>query len=201
LGKHHHHNTDFNSQNFDKKRLKIVFVVNILVATGEVIAGFVFSNSYSLAGDGVHMLTHIPAVFFVLYLYGRKSSENISSLITGSLILFAGCYIAFSAVWRLSRPEIVQEKIMIAVAIVGLIANVFQILMLKPTNRNKRNMRDLFWHLMGDTFYSVCIVCGGVTILYTQKYQIDPLLSFLILPFLFSWGYRSVRDAVKDLKK
>lgn len=70
---------------------------------------------------------------------------------------------------------------MLAIAFVGLIANVGAILV--PGKGESLNVRSAFLHVLGDTLSSVGIIVGGLVMLFTGWCIIDPIISVAIALF------------------
>ena len=79
---------------------------------------------------------------------------------------------------------------MLAVAAIGLLANLVGILILRSASRDNLNVRGAFLHMWGDTISSVGVIVGGVIILATGWTMVDPIISIFI-------GLLILRGAVK----
>jgi cobalt-zinc-cadmium efflux system protein len=61
------------------------------------------------------------------------------------------------------------------------------------------NIRGAYLHIVGDALSSVGVVIGGVIILYTDWYLIDPILSFLISLVIIYGAWSLVKESVNIL--
>jgi cobalt-zinc-cadmium efflux system protein len=74
----------------------------------------------------------------------------------------------------------VEGGLMLAVACLGLVVNVAGAFFLMRYRKTNLNIRGAFLHIVGDALSSVGVIIGGVVIMFTGWYLIDPLLSILI---------------------
>jgi cobalt-zinc-cadmium efflux system protein len=92
-----------------------------------------------------------------------------------TLVLIA-FYIFYEAVLRLYAPVEVQPKLMIWVAVAGVVMNGVISWFLFKTGRDV-NLRSAFIHQVGDTLSTAAVIAGGWAILWTGRHWIDPMLS------------------------
>jgi cobalt-zinc-cadmium efflux system protein len=84
---------------------------------------------------------------------------------------------------------------MLTIAVIGLVANLAGLLLLRRGSRKSINVRAAFWHIIGDTMSSVGVVIGGVIIYFTGWYVVDPILA-VVIGVIILWGaVRIVREA------
>jgi cobalt-zinc-cadmium efflux system protein len=88
---------------------------------------------------------------------------------------------------------------MLIVAIIGLIANVIGALFLFKHSHTSLNIRGAYLHIIGDALSSVGVVIGGIVIIYTGWYLIDPLLSILISLVIIYGAWALVKESVNIL--
>jgi cobalt-zinc-cadmium efflux system protein len=106
-------------------------------------------------------------------------------------------YIFYEAYQRILDPHPVQGPGMLAIAFIGLVANVAAILVLEKGE--SLNVRSAFLHVLGDTLSSAGIIVGGLVMLVTGWYIIDPIISVLIALLVLVSAYRVTTEAVNIL--
>jgi cobalt-zinc-cadmium efflux system protein len=88
---------------------------------------------------------------------------------------------------------------MLLVAAIGLLANGAGIAILRKSAHTSLNVRSAFFHLVGDTVSSVGVIVGGIIIIYTGWYMVDPIISILIGGLILRGAYSLVRESIDIL--
>jgi cobalt-zinc-cadmium efflux system protein len=88
---------------------------------------------------------------------------------------------------------------MLIVAMFGLIANGFSILLLRGSVKSDLNIRSAFLHIFADTASSVVIIFGAIAVSLTNWYIIDPLLGIGISILILVWAWGLFKDSVNIL--
>lgn len=187
--------------------LAIVFTGAILLA--EIIGG-ILTNSLALLADAGHMLVDVVSLVMSLLAltyalrppskertYGFHRLEILAALANGVTLILICFYIFYEAYQRILTPRPVQGPGMLAIAFIGLVANVAAIIVLEKGE--SLNVRSAFLHVLGDTLSSAGIVVGGLVMLFTGWYIIDPLISVLIALLILVSAYRVTMEAVNIL--
>ena len=162
----------------------------ILVA--EVAGGFL-SNSLALLSDAGHVFVDIIALS--LSWYGVRQAERpasarmtfgyhrvgvIIAIVNTISIFVIAAVIFYEAYRRLQQPPEVNSLLMLSVAVVGLIVNLFVAFWLRHEQQGNINVRSAFWHAFGDALASIGVIIGGVIILLSGWFVVDPIISVLI---------------------
>lgn len=157
------------------------------------VAGGLLSNSLALLSDAGHVFADIIALS--LSWHGVRQEERPSTsrmtfgyhrvgviiAVVNAVSIFAIAAVVFyEAYRRWQQPPEVNSLLMLAVAIVGLSANIFVVLWLRKEQQSNLNVRSAFWHALGDTLASIGVIIGGVIILLTGWLLVDPIISILI---------------------
>ncbi len=187
--------------------LAIIFTGTILLA--EVIGG-ILTNSLALLADAGHMFVDVASLvmsFLALTFalrppskertYGFHRLEILAALANGVTLILICLYIFYEAYQRILQPSPVQGPGMLAIAFVGLVANVAAILVLGKGE--SLNVRSAFLHVLGDTLSSAGIIVGGLVMLFTGWYIIDPIISALIAFLILVSAYRVTMEAINIL--
>jgi len=193
------------------RRLRIALVIVLVIMVAEVIGG-VLSNSLALLGDAGHMLVDALALGMSLFAlriarrpatatktYGYHRVEIMAALANGIILALVAAYIFYQAYHRFLNPPTVQTTLMLAVAIVGLIANLIGIRLLRGASRGSLVVKSAFLHVLGDTISSVGVIVGGVIISLTGWLIVDPVIAIVIGGIILWGGVRLVRESADIL--
>ena len=177
----------------------------------EVIGGLL-SNSLALLSDAGHMLTDNLALllsFFAMTFaslpatdrktFGFYRLEILAAFVNGIVLVLISFYIIYHAYLRMIHPQPVQGMLMLVIAIIGLVANIIGALFLFKHSHTSLNIRGAYLHIVGDALSSVGVVIGGVIILYTGWYLIDPILSIMISLVIIFGAWSLVKESVNIL--
>jgi cobalt-zinc-cadmium efflux system protein len=215
---HHDHEHDHGrerepreAQQGGRRDLLIALSITMLMMVAEVIGGLL-SNSLALLSDAGHMLTDNLALllsFFAMKFatmpaterktWGFYRLEILAALLNGVVLVLLSLYIIYEAYQRLLHPQPVEGTLMLVVATLGLVVNIIGAIFLFRHSHDSLNIRGAYLHIVGDALSSVGVVIGGVVIIYTGWYLIDPLLSMLIALVIIYSAWALVRESVNIL--
>lgn len=192
-------------------RLKAVFAITFVVMIAEVVAG-VISGSLSLLADAGHMLTDIAGIglaLLAIYLAARPATEGrtfgwyrleiLAAVVNAMLLFGVAIWVLYEAWQRFSDPPEVRSGLMLAVAIVGLIANWISARLLLEGQRESLNMRGAYLEVLGDLLGSVAVIVAAVVIATTGYEAADPIASVVIGFLILPRTWRLLREAVDVL--
>lgn len=121
--------------------------------------------------------------------FGYHRAGVLAAFVNALTLVLVALYIFYEAVRRLQSPVLVQARLMIWVAAIGVLMNGAIAWSLMRASRDV-NIRSAFVHQLGDTLSTAAVIVGGWAILWTGQTWVDPVLSigigFLIL--WSSWG-------------
>ena len=183
-------------------KLKFGIILTAFILAAEV-AGGLISNSLALLSDAGHVFADIVALS--LSWYGVRQAERPASnrmtfgyhrvgvivAIVNAVSIFAiAAIILYQAYRRLQQPPEVNSLLMLLVATLGLAVNAFVAFWLRREQQNNLNIRSAFWHALGDALASIGVIIGGVIMLLTRWFLVDPIISVLIgfIIILAAWG-------------
>jgi cobalt-zinc-cadmium efflux system protein len=208
---HHHDHGLRHIPSGGRKDLLLALSITVLMMIAEVVGGLL-SNSLALLSDAGHMLTDNLALllsFFAMTFatlpatdrktFGFFRLEILAAFVNGIALVLLSLYIMYQAYLRMVHPQPVQGMLMLIVAIIGLVANIIGALILAKHSENSLNIRGAYLHIVGDALSSVGVVIGGVIILYTGWYLIDPILSALISLVIIYGAWTLVKESVNIL--
>ncbi|MBI4285377.1 MAG: cation transporter [Chloroflexi bacterium] len=178
-------------------RLSLFIVLGVMLA--EVVGGLL-SNSLALLSDAGHMLTDALALGLSLFAmtiarrpasatktYGYHRAEIMAALANGSILLLIALYIFYEAYQRFDEPPEVRTGLMLGVAIVGLLANMAGIMLLRRVSHLTLNIKAAFWHVIGDTISSVGVIVAAIIIAMTGWRYADPVAA-IVIGCIILWG-------------
>jgi cobalt-zinc-cadmium efflux system protein len=185
--------------------------ITLFMMIAEIVGG-VLSNSLALLSDAGHMFTDTLALalsFFAMKFaempatekktFGFYRLEIIAALLNGITLVLISLYIMYEAYQRILNPQPVAGTLMLIVAVIGLIVNIVGALFLVKHHETNLNIRGAFLHIIGDAISSVGVIIGGIVILYTGWYLIDPILSILIALGIIAGAIGLVSESVSIL--
>jgi len=193
------------------RNLALSIALNALIVVVEIVGG-VLSGSLSLLSDAMHNLSDVAALTLALvarvlgrrppslkHTYGLGRLEVLAALANSATLLVVSTLICREAIIRLFHPEPVQGGLMFVVAMIGLLANLASMLLLKGHAHSDLNMRGAFLHLMQDTLSSVVVVLAAVFSRWRFGPYLDPAASILVIVLILrsSWGL--LRDTTRIL--
>ncbi len=192
-------------------RLLTATLLNLSITIAEI-AGGLISNSLALISDALHNLGDTFAVFiaYVAHLiskrdytdkktYGYKRIEIIAALFNAIILIVIIVFLFLEAIKRISDPEPVKGLVMLLVALIGLLANLYSVLLLRMESDKNINIKTAYLHLLGDTFSSVAVIIGAGAIYFFQVYWIDPVITILVGLYLLRGTYLILKRVVDIL--
>ena len=201
MSSHHTHN------HFKEENLIIIMVLNFIITLVEVIGGLL-SGSLSLLSDALHNFSDGISViisFIALRLskrentlkntFGYKRAEILAALFNSSFLIIISFFLFKEAYLRIQHPQNIESKIMITVALVGLVANTISVFLLKSGSKDNINIRSAYIHLFSDSLSSLGVIIGGILIYYFNITIVDPILTFAIGAYVL----KEVFDILKQI--
>lgn len=187
-------------------KMKLAFFLTLIILVVELVGGFI-SHSLALLSDAGHVLTDIAAIglsWFAMhqsqkpasekFTYGYHRSGILAAFINAMTLIVVAVVILFEAIDRFRNPQPVGSTWMFISASVGLCMNLY--LGLGLSKEDNINVKSAVLHMIGDAVASAGVILGGIIILFTGWYSIDPILSVLI-GFLIAFGaWKIVKQTV-----
>ena len=202
MSHHHEHETPTSGG-----RLLITLILNLIITVAEIIGG-VLSGSLSLISDALHNFSDGIAVVIsyiairlnlkpksAQYTFGLKRAQIIAAIINAGVLVAISLYLFVESYQRFISPEPIEAKLMIIVAVIGLLANTLGTLLLRAGAKDNMNIRSAYLHLLSDAVSSVGVILGGITIYFWNVYWVDPLLTVLISLYILRESYHILKEA------
>ena len=206
----HTHSPGENPVALDRK-LSWSIVLNALIVVVEVTGGLL-SGSLALLSDALHNLSDVAALALALvarklgrrpnslnHTYGLGRLEVLAAFLNSAALLIVSTLICREAIVRLLHPEPIRGGIMLTVAVVGLVANLASVFLLKGHHHGDLNMRSAFLHLLQDAVSSALVVVAAIFAGWKYGVYLDPAVSILVLVLILRSGWGLLRDSVRIL--
>jgi cobalt-zinc-cadmium efflux system protein len=190
---------------------RAAFVITIAVLCVEAIGGLL-TGSVALLADAGHMLTDAGALGIAMFAswlslrprtarksFGYGRAEILAALGNGLLLGGVSVAIAIESIERLREPVDIDAVPMIAVACIGLLANLVCARILARAGGSNLNIRAALAHVIGDAFGSVAAILAGFAVLSTGIRAADAAAGLLIAALLVLSAIRLVRESVDIL--
>lgn len=201
-GHGHAHSGGGSAGSKNRKRLAITLGLVTAYMIAEVIGGLL-TNSLALLADAGHMLSDAAALALALFAiwiaqkpatprhtYGYYRTEILAALANGATLVAISFYIFFEAYERIGEPPEVQGGLMMAIAVGGLLINLFGLWILNAGKGESLNVHGAWLHVLTDALGSVgAIVAGGLIWAFGWNWA-DPVASVVIgiLVLFSSWN-------------
>lgn len=183
-----HHGTAQATQR-PTKRMILVLCLTAGYMFAEAIGGML-SNSLSLLADAGHMLADVVAIsisIIAFMLSARPSNERasfgyhraevIAALINGVVLLIVSFFIIKEAIARFFTPAVIESRLMIAIAIGGLLINIIGLMALQRDKSHNLNVKGAWLHVLSDALSSVGVIISGLVIYFLGWSMADPITS------------------------
>lgn len=205
------HGHEVTATNAHRKRLIVVLVITLTVLIAEVIGGLI-AGSLALLADAGHMLTDSTGLIMALIAaslaaraatvrrtFGLQRAEVLAALGNALLLVGVAVWVLIMAVERLRNPVEVHSGLMLVVALVGVLANLAGLLVLRPARSKSLNMRGAYLEVFGDLVGSVAVIVAAVLILITGWMPFDAIASLAIVVLIIPRAWSLLREVVDVL--
>src|SRR4051794_6693266 len=175
------------------------------------VAGGVIGGSLALLADAGHLLTDASSLALALvavrvaarppsgrHTFGWQRAEILAALANGAALVVIALVTVWAALGRLSDPRAVDGGITLAVAAVGLAANLASAAILMRSGGGL-NVRAALSHVLADAASSVGVIVAATVIVLTGWELADPLASLGIAALILLGGIGIVREAADVL--
>lgn len=187
--------------------LSVFFVVELVTALS--------INSIALLADAGHMLTDLVAIFMGLTAvllarhgavtakrtYGWQRAEVFTAVANAVLLLGVAVFIMYEAIKRLSDAPEVPGVPMIVVALLGLIANVVVVMLLRSNSEKSLAVKGAYMEVMADTVSSVGVLIAGIVTVTTGWPYADIVVAVLVALWVLPRAITLARTALRILSE
>lgn len=183
--------------------IRTAFLLNLGFTVVEVIGGL-WTNSLAILSDSVHDLGDTLSIGLAWYLerrsrrahdgrysYGYRRLSLLGALLNAVVLIVGSLVILSRAIPRLLAPQHSNAGGMMALAILGILANGAAVLRLRG-GRNL-NSQVIAWHLLEDVLGWVAVLVVSISLLFADIHILDPILSILITAYVLYNVLRHLR--------
>jgi len=205
---HQHHHGAGHSHTEGASRLAIgaAFGITLLILVAEVVGG-ILSGSLALLADAGHMIGDAGALGMALWAahiarrpadekksFGYRRVEVLAAFINALLLFVVVAMILREIPERFLGGHEVQERPMMIVAAIGLVANLVSGAILLRASRHSINVRGALLHVLSDSLGSVAVLAAGGIIWATGWRWADPAASLVIAALITIGAVRLLRE-------
>ncbi|MGW8314014.1 MAG: cation diffusion facilitator family transporter [Bacteroidales bacterium] len=208
---HHHKKRNHHHHPVNEKNLLVATLMNVVITVVEF-AGGTLSGSLALLSDALHNLsdTFATLIAYIATLIGKRGAnqkrtfgykrlEILSALLNAVILIVMSFFLIKEAYERWNDPQPINSMIMMIVAMIGLLANVFAVIILRKDAGKSLNVRAAYVHLIGDSLSSVVVIIGGILIQIYGLTWIDPLITVLISLYIIREAFVILKESVNIL--
>lgn len=196
-----------------KRSTLVSVVVNISLATVQIIVGFV-SHSSALIADGIHSLTDLISDFVVLFAnhhssksadedhnYGHQRFENAASLFLGLSLLVVGLMMMWNAGYKIifstNKPIVQIQALWVALGALVIKEILFRYMLRVATKVRSSMLVANAWHARSDAASSFLVAVGIIGSL--MGHPVFDIVGALIVGLLiaktgFTFSWNSLHD-------
>ncbi len=207
----HGHDHAHSTEGVSGSKIFWVTCLNVVITLTEFLGGII-SGSLSLLSDSLHNAGDSSALVLSYVAnrvskrpkdskktFGYKRIEILTAFINASVLLSISLFLIFEAVRRWNSPETIDGSLMTVIALIGLVANLASVLVLRKDSKKNLNIRSSFMHLLGDTLSSVGVVLGGLAIRFWGVIWVDPLITLFVSLFIIWKSWEIIRQTTNIL--
>ena len=195
---HHHHHSEKGTkvQSFGTI-VGICMALNILYVIAEGGIGL-WQRSLGLLSDAGYNLVDIFGLLFAYYTYklANKSEDSDvkhaykrgtlwTAVASAVILLLTVGAVMVEALHGLRHPNILQGKVVLVTALVGVFVNGLTAFLLVNYQKKNYQVRGAYWSMVADTLVSALVALVGVVIIFFPTLTlIDPIMGICIAIFI-----------------
>ena len=208
---HSHGHVHGSPESISEKKLLLSIALNLTITFAEI-AGGIFSNSLALLSDAVHNFSDTSSLFISwlakriakkertpVNSFGFKRAEVLASLINTVSLMGIGLFLLVEAARKFMHPEPVVGGIMLIVAVVGLLGNLFTAWLLHSDSKKSLNIKAAYMHIVMDTLSSLGVITAALLMTFFRWYWLDPLLTLVVSLYVLRESWPLLKTSVNIL--
>jgi cobalt-zinc-cadmium efflux system protein len=189
------------------KNIGWAILINIGITLTEAIGG-TLSGSLALLSDAGHNLADVISLGLSYlgeklsgkkatrrHTFGFKRTEIFTALINSLSLVGIAFFIVIEALKRISSPPELSLGLMLGVATIGLLGNLFSMVILEKKESNL-NVKAAYLHLFYDAISSVAVIGSGLLIYLTGWVILDLAVSLLIAGMVLWSGLGVIKRTI-----
>jgi cobalt-zinc-cadmium efflux system protein len=192
-----------------ERRLILALVVLGSFTLVEAVGGYL-ANSLALLAEAAHMLADSASLLLAVIAvrtarrpaderrtYGHRRYQPLAAFVNGQLLLLLTVWVVYEAIRRVLHVPVVNGRLMLAIAVLGGVANLVAFLVLSGARSlNERGARA---HVLSDLLGSAAASVAALIILLTGWTIADPLLSLLVSALILRSAWTITRESADVL--
>ena len=205
---HHHHHHHGDPSEMSERRLWWAVAANMLLTLAQIIGGLI-SGSLSLIADALHNFSDAASLLIALVAirigrrppdqfktFGYKRAETIAALINLTTLIIIGLYLCYEALLRFITPEPIEGWMVVIVAGVALVVDVFTALLTYSQSKSSMNIKAAFLHNVTDALASVGVIITGSLILLYGWVWTDAAMTLIISGYVLWQGITQIPKVI-----
>lgn len=207
----HSHGTSISAGGRHRKKLLIVLGLTSIVLVAELV-GAAVTGSLALLADAGHMFTDVAGILLAVLAvtfaarpateertFGYYRLEILAAVVNAVLLFGVALYILWEAWQRWNTPPEVASGLMLAFAMVGLVANIVGLLVLRAGAKDSLNLKGAYLEVLGDTLGSIAVIVAAIVIATTGWLRADVVASVAVALMILPRTWTLLREAVDVL--
>jgi cobalt-zinc-cadmium efflux system protein len=211
MGGGHSHGPAVSAGAAHRSRLLVVLGLTTVVLIAEVVGAWL-TGSLALLADAGHMFTDVAGIVLAVLAvtfaakpatpkrtFGYYRLEILAAVVNAVLLFGVAVFILIEAWDRWQDPPEVEGGLMTVFAVVGLIANIIGLLILRAGSRESLNVKGAYLEVLGDTLGSVAVIAAAIVIATTGWLRADAVASVLVALMILPRTWTLLREAIDVL--
>mgnify|MGYP000067728891 CR=1 FL=1 len=191
----------------EKALMKAIFA-NVGLTVAQVVGGLA-SGSLSLVADALHNLSDAASLFIAVVAirigrkpadeqktFGYKRAETIAALINLTTLVAIGVYLMGEAIRRFFVPEPITGWMVVIIAGIALIVDVYTAFLTYRQSKTSMNMRAAFLHNVTDALASVGVIVAGLLIIWKGWVLADTIMTVIIAGYVLYHGFKAMPEVI-----
>ena len=196
-----------NGHDHNVKNIGWAILINIGITLVEAVGG-TLSGSLALLSDAGHNLADVISLGLSFvgeklsnqkatrrHTFGFKRTEIFTALINSLSLVGIAFFIVMEALKRISSPPELSLGLILGVATIGLLGNLFSMAILGKKESNL-NVKAAYLHLFYDAISSVAVIGSGLLIFLTGWVIVDLAVSLLIAGMVLWSGLGVIKRTI-----
>ena len=188
------------------ENIRTAFFLNLVFTLFEIVGG-VYTNSLAILSDALHDLGDSFSLGMSWYLehhshkasddhysYGYRRFSLLAALINTVILIIGSLFILAEAIPRLLNPQHSNARGMAVLAVIGIAVNGLAVLRVRGSQ--SLNAQMIAWHLLEDVLGWVAVLIVSISLMVTDIYILDPLLSILISLYVLYNVFKNLRKTM-----
>jgi len=209
----HSHDHSADGTLSSRRRLVVALAITSAFAAVQFVGAFL-TSSLTLLADAGHMVSDSIGLVIALVAtvvaarpatdrstFGYRRAEVFGALLNGLVLLGVAASVGYEAIRRLLSPEPISVLggPMLAVAALGLLANLVSLLVLRGGTGQSINVRGAYLEVLGDLLGSIAAIVAAIVIIATGFGVADAIASLAIALLIVPRALMLLRDVANVL--